>query len=122
MASPRPRPIRGVSPNLPAALQRAAPPKEEPPAEPRKRELFLTLVVKHPKLYEHIRDNCFLVGEMDGLDIKCFVVLDDPKHPLAQGSWNIRQWLVQSGLASPEQAGMSFPVQLDAGLPDRSDE
>jgi hypothetical protein len=59
---------------------------------------------------------------VEGIDLKVYAVLDDKNHPLAKGDWHFRQALVESGLVSPEDAAMTFPVQLEAGMPDRSKE
>lgn len=116
MASHPTRPIRGSSRNLPAALKRADPPK------PAKRELYLAIVVDHPKLYEHLREKVFVVGGLDDVEVKGFIVFNDPKHPMHQGDLNVRMALVQSGLVSPSDAGLDFPLPVQPGLPDRSTE
>jgi hypothetical protein len=84
--------------------------------------LTLVFVVQHPKVLDHVAKHTKIIGQaIADIDLRVYVVLDDKDHPISKGDWHFRQKLVESGLVSPEDAAMTFPVQLEAGMPDRSD-
>ena len=79
-------------------------------------DLHIALVIPQKKMWDYLKDRIFLIQPpyWKG-NVILHLIPDNPKSRWNDIDWQIRQALVDSGLANPDQVEFSPPVELQFG-------
>lgn len=79
-------------------------------------DLHIALVAPDERVYRLLRDRVAVIAPPYWTGtVQLHVVIADPKSRWANVDWRLRQALVDSGLASPDEVEMLAPDQLHLG-------